>query len=108
MVLMVILHSLAAVFTQRPQSSGFQRELNVFANISSTKCERAETQHWFQVKLYLFVDSAELSVLVEQLQFLLVSGGDDHALSDQSDLLLSGQQPASHWTHIPRPAHIYR
>lgn len=40
--------------------------------------------------LYLFVDSAELSVLVEQQQFLLVSGGDSHALSDQSDLLLCG------------------
>jgi len=64
-----------------------------------------ENLHWLQVVLYLFVDSAELSVLVEQQQFLLVSRGDSHTLSDQSDLLLSGQQPAAtHRTHILCPA----
>lgn len=33
---MMVLHSFAAIFTQHPQfSSGFQRELNVIANISN-------------------------------------------------------------------------
>ena len=54
--------------------------------------------------LYLFVHPAQLSVLVEQQQFLLVSGGDSHTLCDQGDLLLRGQQPVTHGTHILRPA----
>lgn len=58
--------------------------------------------------LYLFVHPAQLSVLVEQQQFLLVSGGDSHALGDQGDLLLRGQQPVTHGTHILRPAHKHR
>lgn len=53
--------------------------------------------------LYLFVDSAELCVLVEQQQFLLVSGGDRQTLSDQSDLLLRGQQSVTYGTHLLCP-----
>lgn len=55
--------------------------------------------------MYLFVNSAELSVLVEQQKFLLVTGGDRHTLCDQSELLLGGQQPVSHGRHILRPTH---
>lgn len=56
---------------------------------------------------YLFVNSAQLSVLVEQQQFLLVTGGDSHALGDQSELLLRGQQPVTRGAHVLSPAHRY-
>lgn len=53
---------------------------------------------------YLFVNSAELGVLVEQQQLLLIAGGDSHALGNQSDLLLCGQQPVTRRTDILCPA----
>lgn len=75
--------------------SELQRGINGLARI-----RRGSATYLF----YLFVNSAELGVLVEQQQLLLIARGDSHALSDQGDLLLCGQQPVPHRTDILRPA----
>lgn len=55
--------------------------------------------------LYLFVDSAELSVLVEQQELLLIGGGDCQALRDQCELLICGQQSVLIEGCVLCPAH---
>lgn len=95
---MTILAALQGIFTQRPRPSALLRAKAV-AHIG-----REDASPLVDARAYLFVNSPQLCVLVEQQELLLVAGGDGHALRDQSHLLLCGQQPVPRGTRIPGPA----
>lgn len=100
---MMIVAALQQFFIQRPRPLWFGERTKSCCSHQQYECAAVEKP--LQVTAYLFVNSAQLSVLVEQQQLLLVTGGDGHALGDQSELLLRGQQPATCGAHVLSPAH---